>query len=64
MVSMDAGLILISVWGVRQLLAAAKGPLHFGTIEDRCISWELSSLGNPGNSSLNIEITSYSGGIA
>ena len=35
MASVDARLVLLSVLEVRLLHAAAKGLLHFGTVEDR-----------------------------
>ena len=45
--------------GARQPHAAAKGLLHFGTIEDGCISWEIARFVNPGSSSLGLKTTSY-----
>ena len=59
MVSVDASLILIPIWGFRKLHAAAKWLLHFGTMEDGHSSWELASLGNLGGSTLDLEIARY-----
>ena len=63
MVSVDASLVLISIQGVSALgncMLLPRGFYTFGTIEDRLISWEFSSLGNLGSSSL--DLTGYGTG--